>query len=151
MHLTTARKVIARRQVPRRAAASELHVRWLRSTMGDAIRFVAKDVTLDQQVGLLGFADQEGHRYFWMQPGEMTTAKDEIWLERDDQAWGGSGGVWNIVLTRDRFIVNTRELPWMACDTVEIEFAVDDAMYARLKELLRQVMVGCPSDLDIRD
>jgi hypothetical protein len=54
-------------------------------------------------------------------------------------------------LTRDKFTVNTRELPWMACETVEIEFAVDDAMYARLKELLRQVMVGCPSDFDIRD
>lgn len=86
-----------------------------------------------------------------MQPGEMTTAKDEIWLERDDQAWGGCGGAWNVVLTRKKLLVNTRELPWMACDVVEIEFAVDDATCARLRGLLQQVMVGCPSDLDIRD
>ena len=119
--------------------------------MSDAIRFVAKDVVLDPLVGFVGFADTQGRHYFWMQPGEGTTAKDEIWLERDDQAWGGCGGVWNIVLTRNKFSVNTRELPWMACDAVEVEFAVDDATYARLKELLQEVMVGCPSQLDIRN
>jgi hypothetical protein len=119
--------------------------------MSNAIRLVAKAVALDPQVGFVGFADQEGRRYFWMQPGEMTTAKDEIWLERDDQAWGGCGGAWNVVLTRNKFLVNTRELSWMACDAIEIEFAVDDATYLRLKELLQQVMVGCSSDLDIRD
>jgi hypothetical protein len=119
--------------------------------MGKAIRFVAKDVSLDPQVGFIGFADQERGRYFWMQPGETTTVKDEIWLERDDQAWGGCGGPWNVVLTRDKFIVNTRELPWMACDAVEIDLALDDATYTQLKDLLKHVMVGCPSDLDVRD
>ena len=119
--------------------------------MNDAIRFVANDVVLDPRVGFVGFAAKEGGRYFWMQPGEKTTAKNEIWLERDDQAWGGCGGAWNVVLTRNKFIVNTHDLPWMACAAVEIKFAVDDATYARIKELLQQVMVGCPSDLDIRD
>ena len=57
----------------------------------------------------------------------------------------------NVVLTRNKFLVNTRELPWMACDAVEIGFAVDDATYARLKELLEEAMVTCPSDLDVRD
>src|SRR5882724_7625969 len=101
--------------------------------MSDAVRFAATDVSLDPRVGFVGFADKEGQHYFWMQPGEMTTAKDEIWLERDDQQWGGRGGVWNVVLSRTKLIVNTRELPWMACDAVEIEFAVDDATFARLK------------------
>jgi hypothetical protein len=126
-------------------------IRQILSAMSDAIRFTAKDVSLDPHVGFIGFADHEGLRYFWMQPDEMTSAKDEIWLERDDQGWGGCGGAWNTVITRDRFVVNTRALPWMACDAVEIEFTVDDATYARLKELLLQVMVGCPSDLDIRE
>jgi hypothetical protein len=119
--------------------------------MGDAIRFTAKDVSLEPRAGFIGFADQEGQRYFWMQPGEMTTAKDEIWLERDDQGWGGTGEAWNVVLTRNRFLVNTRALPWMACDALEIEFAVDDATYATLKELLQRAMIGCSSDLDIRE
>jgi hypothetical protein len=119
--------------------------------MGGVIRFVANDVSLDPRAGFVGFADQEGRQYFWMQPGEATTAKDEIWLERDDQAWGGCGGAWNIVLTRDKFMLNTRELPWMACDAVEIALALDEATYARLKELLQQIMVSCPADLHIRD
>jgi len=119
--------------------------------MNDAIRFAATDVVLDPRIGFVGFAEKESGRYFWMQPSEMTTAKGEIWLERDDQAWGGYGGAWNVVLTRNKFVVNTRELPWMACDAVEIEFAVDETTYTRLKELLRQIMVDCPSDLAIRD
>ena len=118
--------------------------------MGGAIRFVAKDVALDPQVGFVGFADQVGQRYFWMQPGEMTTAKDEIWLERDDQAWGGCGGPWNVVLTRNKIIITTRELPWMACNTIEIEFTIDDTTYSRLVALFQQVMAGCSSDLDVR-
>ncbi len=119
--------------------------------MGDVIRFTAKDVSLEPRDGFIGFADQEGQRYFWMQPGERTTAKDQIWLERDDQAWGGSGGPWNVVLTRNRFVVNTRALSWMVCDAIEIDFAVEDATYATLKELLQRAMIGCPSDLEIRE
>ena len=119
--------------------------------VGETIRFVAKDVTLDPQVGFIGFADHEGEHYFWMQPGEMTTAKNEIWLERDDQAWGGSGGAWDIVLSRNKFIVNTRDLPWMACDALDIEFAIDDGTYSLLKELLNRAFVDCPHDLAIRD
>lgn len=118
--------------------------------MNNAIRFTAKEVFLDPQVGFIGFADQEGRRYFWMQPGEMTTAKEDIWLERDDQAWGGCGGAWNVVLARNEFVVDTRALPWMACGMIEIEFAADDATFAQLRELLQQVMVGCPTDLVIR-
>ena len=39
----------------------------------------------------------------------------------------------------------------MACDAIEIEFSVDDATYAMLKELLQRAMVGCPFDLEMRD
>jgi hypothetical protein len=80
----------------------------------------------------------------------MTTAKDEIWLERDDQQWGGCGGAWNVVLTRDKFLVNTQQLRWMECDAAEIAFTVDDATYAKLKEPLKRTMVAWASDFDIR-
>jgi hypothetical protein len=119
--------------------------------MGDIIRFMAANVSLDPQVGFVGFADQVGQRYFWMQSGETSTAKHEVWLERDDQAWGGHGGAWSVILSREKFIVNARELPWMMCESIEIVFAIDDATYSRLKELLQQVMVSCPTNLDIRD
>jgi hypothetical protein len=118
--------------------------------MNNVIRFVAHDVALDPTVGFIGFADKETVRYFWMQPGEMTTAKNEIWLERDDQAWGGYGEKWNVILTRNRFTVITGELPSMACDAIEINYTVDDATYAQLKGMLQKVMVDCPSDLDVR-
>lgn len=119
--------------------------------MSDTIQFIANDVSLDPQVGFIGFADQASGHYFWMQPSETTSAKDEIWLERDGQPWGGCGGAWNIALTRNKFVIHTQNLHWMACDAVEVAFAVDNATYARLKEILQRVMIGCLSDLDIQD
>jgi len=118
--------------------------------MPGTIRFTATEVALDPQVGFVGFAGEEGRRYFWMQPGEMTTEKDEIWLERDDQNWGRCGGKWNIILSRNNLIVDTRDLPWMECESIEIDFEVDDETYTRLKRLLEQIMIGCPYDLQIR-
>lgn len=119
--------------------------------MDNVVRFVANDVVLEPLAGFVGFADNENNRYLWMQPDEMTTAKDSVWIERDDQAWGGSGGNWNVVLTRKRFTLITRELKWMACDAVEVEFDVDDPTYERLKQLLKRMTVERPCDLVIRD
>jgi hypothetical protein len=123
--------------------------------MRQAIRFLADDVELDASVGFIGFADSIGERYVWMQPGETSSGlsphKDEIWLERDDQQWGGSGGRWSITLMRQSFQIDTRGLEWMACDAIEIEYHVDDEKYQSLKSLLQVVMSACPQDLTIRD
>jgi hypothetical protein len=86
-----------------------------------------------------------------MQPDEMTTAKDGVWIERDDQAWGGCGGNWNVILTRNRFTIITRELKWMDCDAVQVEFVVDDSTYGRLIQLLRRMTIESPCDLVIRE
>lgn len=115
----------------------------------EPIRFSVNTVSLDSQVGFIGFANDQ--HYYWMQPSETTTAKDEIWLERDDQQWGGCGGEWNIVLTRNRFAINTSQLPWMACDSIDVDFLADDQTYAQLVALLRQVMIDCQSDLQIHE
>src|SRR5262245_16578540 len=112
----------------------------------ESIRFSVNTVSLDPQVGFIGFATEE--HYFWMQPSEHTTSKDEIWLERDDQAWGGYGGEWSVVLTRNKFSVDTSHLPWMECESIEIEFIADDQTYAQLTDLLRRAMVDCPRDLN---
>ena len=79
----------------------------------------------------------------------MSHAKSEIWLERDDQQFGGSGGDWTIELRRDRFLVHVAVLPWMACDQIAVQFTLDDARFDELKMLLRTVMAGCPNDLHI--
>lgn len=115
----------------------------------EPIRFSVIDVSLDPRVGFIGFAEEQ--HYFWMQPSEDTTAKEKIWLERDDQACGGCGGPWNIVLTRNTFTIDTSRLPWMHCDSIEIEFLADDRTYAQLVALLRQVMVDCSCDLRIEE
>jgi hypothetical protein len=118
--------------------------------MNDIIRFIAKEVVLEPRAGFIGFTDEGNEHYFWMQPGEMTTAKNEIWLERDDQAWGGYGDVWEVVVTRNKFTVVTNNLPYLACDAIEIEFAVGDATYDLLKSLLKKMMVDCQADLVIQ-
>jgi hypothetical protein len=123
--------------------------------MTATIRFKADDVELDPQVGFIGFADSTSEHYFWMQLGEtedgLSPNKDEIWLERDDQQWGGHGSDWRITLTRHTCSVDTRQLPWMACNSIEIEFSLDDGQFQSLKELLQAVMLGCSSDLSIKD
>jgi hypothetical protein len=123
--------------------------------MGDRIRFIADDVELDPQVGFIGFANEEQGRHFWMQPGESSSGrslnKEEIWLERDDQQWGGSGGDWKIRLTRTSFNVDTSQLPWMGSAAIEIGLSLDDSQYRSPKELLQRVMTGCLSDLTIDD
>jgi hypothetical protein len=119
--------------------------------MSNVVRFKADEVALDPRVGFLGFVNNTEKRYFWIQPSEMTTAKGEIWLERDDQQWGGCGRNWNVVLTRNLFTAITNGLPPLACDAVQVEFQVDNAKYSAMKELLRQVMVDCQSDLAIQE
>ena len=119
--------------------------------MTRVVRFKADDVELDPQVGFVGFADSVNRRYFWIQPDEESTAKDRIWLERDDQAWGGTGGRWTVTMSRTRLVVDTRHLPWMACDAIEIEYSVDDTKYELLRRILKQVMESCPVDLRIED
>lgn len=123
--------------------------------MAEVVEFEAADLALTVESGFVGFADSAGERYFWLQPGETPTGlsqvKDDIWLERDDQKFGGSGGDWKIALTRDSLTVDTRHLPWMACDEINIQFRVDDATYRSLKELLETVMAGCIKDLSIAD
>lgn len=114
-------------------------------------RFTADDVALDPRVGFIGFADNANRRYFWMQPDEVSTAKECIWLERDDQQWGGTGKQWTITLRRSAIVVDTHHLPWMACDSIEIEYAIDDDRYGQLKRLMQQVMASCPGDLRVAD
>ena len=58
--------------------------------MPTTVSFDAIDVEVNCSTGFIGFGADEN--YFWLQPGETSTglsgAKDEIWLERDDQQFG---------------------------------------------------------------
>ena len=139
------------------ATSCRIESRWTirQNTMPEIVEFNADDVELTPETGFIGFADSANERYFWLQPGEtssgLSPVKDKIWLERDDQQFGGSGGDWKIVLTRDSLTIDTQQLPWMACDKITVRFRVDDPTYHSLKTLLETVMIAFSGDLSIAD
>ena len=122
-------------------------------SMKDIVSFTVDDVELTTNTGFIGFADSVNERYFWLQPGETSTGlspiKSEIWLERDDQRFGGSDGDWKISLSRDTFTVFTRGSAWLACDKIEIHFTIDDNSFNTLLTLLKTVMIDCADDLHV--
>ncbi len=123
--------------------------------MATIVEFEANDVVLTPITGFVGFSNSDSSNYFWLQPGEtvrgLSPDKSEIWLERDDQEFGGAGGNWNIAVTRNLLKVDTRELPWMKCDAIIVRFELNDAQYNSLKELLQKVMKDCLDDLHVFD
>lgn len=134
----------------REGLAYSIHVGIARNSevsLANRIRFDADEISLDATTGFIGFASDEN--YFWMQPGEESYAKDQIWLERDDQAWGGSGGAWKVTLYRDVFLIDTQTCGWLKCDAIEIAFDFDESRFAVLRSLLMKVMAECLGDLRI--
>ena len=121
--------------------------------MQDIVSFTADDVELTNNTGFIGFADSVNERYFWLQPGETSTGlspvKSEIWLERDDQGFGGSDGDWKIALSRNAFKVFARGSTWLACDKIVIHFKLDDNSFNSLLTLLKTVMIDCADDLHV--
>lgn len=119
--------------------------------MQHTVTFTADDVELTPETGFIGFADSINNRYFWLQPGEsemgLSLNKSEIWLERDDQGFGGSSGNWRIALSRQTFTVFTGDAGWLACDKIVIHFRLEDKEYFALRSLLETVMHECAEDL----
>lgn len=117
------------------------------------IRFTATQVEIIPATGFIGFADDDTRHYLWLQPEEtadgFSKEKEGIWIERDDQRYGGAGGKWSIKLTSTSFALRVVEMPWMECDAVEIEFSVDSGKYAELCSLTSRMMLGCSTDLEL--
>jgi hypothetical protein len=121
--------------------------------MTRSITFKASHVDFVPETGFVGFGDESASHYFWLQPYETTTGystnKADIWLERDDQGFGGAGGEWTVELGPTSFTLTVLNAPWLKCDQIAITFVIEPAKYDAIVEILNNVMSGCPNDFKI--
>jgi hypothetical protein len=98
----------------------------------------------------LAFADVRTEQYLWVQREECSEDQvlpdaRNIWIERDDQRWGGSGGITAVVLERDALTFSLT--PAMAArmggfGVLRVNVDLDDTAFAALRELLLRVFQG---------
>ncbi|MEG4534415.1 hypothetical protein [Microcoleus sp. D2_18a_D3] len=77
---------------------------------------------------------------------------ENIYIERDDQCWGGYGGINQVSLGRNSLIIYLN--PEMAnqmsgYDTIKITFSADDSQFQQLQNVLQQVMQGYEGKLNL--
>ena len=121
--------------------------------------FQAGLVDADRLCRRLSFADRQdatGH-YFIMDRSEDTPEEAlpdmaNVYIERDDQGWGGFGGIERVVLRRDSLALDLN--PRMAAKLGEKEriliiFDVNDHEFREMREVLGLIMRGYESRLDL--
>ena len=101
----------------------------------------------------LGFANDNTKQYLWLQREECSESETapfvgNVWIERDDQQWGGPGGITAVQLTRD--YLSIRLTPEMArhmggYDEFRVLLALSNEEFTRVQEQLLRVMVGYES------
>lgn len=67
---------------------------------------------------------------------------DTYYVARDDQSYGGYGGLESAVLSPTSFEVTTNDAgrDVMQCDRVKVGFSADEEKFAQLKEQLGQIL-----------
>jgi hypothetical protein len=101
----------------------------------------------------LGFANDGTKQYLWLQREECSESETipfvgNVWIEREDQQWGGSGGITGVELSRD--CLSIRLTPEMArhmggYDEFRVRLVLSDEDFSRVREQLLRVMVGYES------
>ena len=79
---------------------------------------------------------------------------ENIYIERDDQCWGGHGGINEVSLGRGSFImyVNSEMTNQVGgYDTIKIIFSIGDLQFQQLRNALKKVMQGYESHLKLTD
>jgi hypothetical protein len=100
-----------------------------------------------------GFADD--NHYVWLQPDDeicATAEGDHIWLEIIDQPFGAPGGIKNVRLSRQEFLVHlttARAMHTSGFDTISVNFAVSDEQFEKLKAVLRKSFRECDQLMEI--
>jgi Immunity protein 10 len=123
--------------------------------------FHADLVRPDEYPPRLAFADRDDERlghYFVMDrsedsPEEAVPDLGNVYIERDDQQWGGYGGIDRVVL--DRGCLSVRLDPRMAVqmghhDEIYITFDLGEADFERLRSVLGLIMRGYENRLECR-
>jgi hypothetical protein len=100
----------------------------------------------------LGFGDTEGQHYFLMERSDDVPSGSGafpempmVYIERDDQCWGGYGGITAVSL--DRAALELRLSPGMrrqmgGHDVIRITFHVDDATFEMIRAVLASILDG---------
>src|SRR5258708_2219342 len=127
-----------------------------------AFGFYAGFVHSDALCRRLSFADrndESGEHYFVMDrsedsPEETVPDMKNVYIERDDQGWGGYGGIERVILQRDSLTLRLN--PHMATqmgdnDCIRIDFTLQEAEFRELRRVLCLIMRGYESQLRLFD
>jgi hypothetical protein len=110
-----------------------------------AFGFHAAFVHADDLCRRLSFADRHdefAEHYFIMDrseesPDEAVPGMGNVYIERDDQGWGGYGGIERVVLTRD------------SLNSIRVSFEVSDSAFCALRLVLDLIMRGYEAKLEV--
>jgi hypothetical protein len=124
-----------------------------------AFGFHANVICADKLCRRLSFTDRNAHsgeHYFIMDRSEETPEVavpdlENIFIERDDQQWGGYGGIQRVILERKSLTLHLG--PRMAIqmgehDSIRISFAANDDEFCELRQVLGLIMKGYESQLE---
>lgn len=122
--------------------------------------FHAGYLHVDDTARRLEFADRNddaGCHYFLMDrseesPEEAVPDMENVYIRRDDQCWGGYGGIELVILDRDSLTLKLG--PRMATqvgghDTIRVTFRIKDAEFRELRQVLGFIMLGYESQLQV--
>jgi hypothetical protein len=125
-----------------------------------AFQFHAEFVDADPINCWLSFADRhpDAHvHYFTIQRCEEDTEiavhdMENIYLERDDQCWGGYGGIKRVILERGSLTVSLE--PRMATkvgnhESIRVTFTVETETFGRMRAVLATIMRAYEAQLDV--
>ena len=105
--------------------------------------------------------DESGEHYFLMDrseelPDEAVPDMENVYIERDDQCWGGYGGIERVVLGRGSLTLHLGE--WMATrmgghEVIRVSFDVPDSdgLSPRSEVLVRGVHVGDVESVSVHE
>ena len=124
-----------------------------------AFGFHAELVHVDDACRRLSFAERDGQtcdHYFIMDrsedsPDGAVPDMGNVYIERDDQCWGGYGGIERVVLARDSLTLHLggRMAKLIGGhDSIRVTFDVSDAVFRELRHVLGLIMRGYESQLE---
>lgn len=106
------------------------------------IEFYSEEVGIEETgsgVSVVGFYAEQNYLMIQKTLGASGDETDSYHIERDDQSYGGYGGVERIDLSRNQIEVKPDETGKenLDCDLVKVEFKTDDKTYVALAEKLK--------------
>jgi hypothetical protein len=76
----------------------------------------------------------------------------DIWIERDDQAWGGHGGIARVILGRKSFTIHLTpaKAEYMGgYDVIRVLFSFKDEEFEQIRKQFAWIMRGNPELVEI--